>query len=208
MEKKEHARKDYLRLPYLRSRFYLRTWGRVKQPTVFCNNCLGGMVLHDFELRFNSPTVNLWIPEKDYLEYISNFEAYRNPKFEELETENDYPVGLMNGKIHCHFMHYTSFKEAVEAWRRRENRIDLNNAFYIFVEGDECDYNDLRRFDSLPYKHKIAVTRGTYPDIRCARNVKGFNFEPDSQSLYDWRKFTLKRVYDDIDWACFLSGKH
>ena len=34
--------------------------GRVdKDISIFCNNCIGTFVAHDFHLAFNSPTVNL-----------------------------------------------------------------------------------------------------------------------------------------------------
>lgn len=29
--------------------------------SLLCNNCVGAMVLHDLGLRFNSPTVNLYL---------------------------------------------------------------------------------------------------------------------------------------------------
>ena len=40
--------------------------------SLLCNNCVGAMVLHDFGLRFNSPTVNLYLipPPIIYVSFV------------------------------------------------------------------------------------------------------------------------------------------
>lgn len=42
-----------------------------KNISIFCNNCIGAFVAHDFRLPFNSPTVNLMIPPSDFIEYLN-----------------------------------------------------------------------------------------------------------------------------------------
>lgn len=61
------------------------TWfrqGKVPNDiSIFCNNCIGAFVAHDYHLPFNSPTVNLMIPPTDFIEYIEHLEKY-NTKME------------------------------------------------------------------------------------------------------------------------------
>ena len=82
-------------------------------PSVVCNNCTGAMVLHEYGLQFCSPFVNLWIPPKDYLYLLHHLKDLVMADFEDITGENlqyGYPVGLLGGKVHVHFMHYHSFE--------------------------------------------------------------------------------------------------
>ena len=44
--------------------------------TIISNNCLAGILYHDFQMKFNSPTINLvFETEKDYIEYLSDLDC-------------------------------------------------------------------------------------------------------------------------------------
>ena len=45
-----------------RKRYHINKAKRFKGPvpSIICNNCLGGVVLHDLGLPFNTPTINLF----------------------------------------------------------------------------------------------------------------------------------------------------
>lgn len=174
------------------------------ERSVFCNNCLGAMVSHDYLLKFNSPTVNLWMYPGDYLRFVSNLSKYIGAPIEEKITELNYPVGLLNGELTIYFMHYSSFDEAVKAWRRREKRIKIENAYFILVEADGCTYDELRQFDALPYENKLIVACRDYPDLKCATTVKGFTPETNVTVLYRYNGLVHK-VYDGVDWQKFLK---
>ena len=40
--------------------------------TVFSSNCVGAVACHDLGMRFNSPTVNLFMKPADYLRFLGN----------------------------------------------------------------------------------------------------------------------------------------
>lgn len=40
--------------------------------TILCNNCVGGVILHELGERFNSPTVNLFFGAEDYIKFWKN----------------------------------------------------------------------------------------------------------------------------------------
>ena len=173
--------------------------------TLLCNNCTGAMVLHDYGLRFDTPTVNLFIRPKDYIELLSDIRRYMQSEIENITFENKYPVGLLGGKIRIDFLHYSSFANAVASWKRRTARIDYDHIYAVLVERDGCTYEDLQRFDSLQLVHKVALVHKHYPDIKSSFVI---NY-PDKNGLLgqiiDYQGQFGKRYYDSFDWKQFLE---
>lgn len=44
--------------------------------TLICNNCIAGCVLHDLGLQFRTPTINLYMPFPDYINFLCNIKEY------------------------------------------------------------------------------------------------------------------------------------
>lgn len=105
-----------------------------KNISIFCNNCIGAFVAHDFRLPFNSPTVNLMIPPSDFIEYIANLEYYTNAPIEPTKSDQSWPIALLGGKVHIHLIHYKTVEEGVLAWRRRETRINAKRMYFVLIE--------------------------------------------------------------------------
>ena len=47
-----------------------------KNPSIISSNCNGGFIYHDLNLKFFSPTINLFFYPKDYIKFIANLEYY------------------------------------------------------------------------------------------------------------------------------------
>lgn len=187
---------------------YLMLRGGVnKDVSIFCNNCIGAFVAHDFRLPFNSPTVNLMIPPSDFIEYISHIDKYTGADIKEIDSDKNWPIALLGERIHIHLIHYSSVNEAAKAWFRREKRINREHCYYILVETDGCTYEDLKNFDSLPYKHKVALTHKHYPDIKCAFKIKGYESVCAVTSSYRFHPIFPFREYDQFNWLKFLKQK-
>lgn len=122
-----------------------------KNFTVLCNNCVGGVILHELGERFNSPTVNLFFKAEDYLKFLENLDYYLKQALVEVESEKNYPVAKLDD-ITIYFMHYSSFDEAKTTWQKRVARINKNNLYVIFVQQSGCTERVLEEFDKLPYK--------------------------------------------------------
>lgn len=71
--------------------------------TIIANNCIAGCVLHDLNLRFDTPTINLYIPFPDYILFLKNLKRFVYADFTELPSENGHPVGLLGGGNSCLF---------------------------------------------------------------------------------------------------------
>lgn len=173
--------------------------------SLFCNNCVGALELHDYGLRFDTPTVNLLIHPKDFVEMLSHLGAYMQADMEDITNGNRCPVGLLGGRIQLFFHHYASFDKAKAAWKHRAKWVDYDNIYAVLVERNGCTYEDLQNFDRLPIKRKVALVHKEYPEIRCAYVVRGTLEGEALGQIIAFRGCFGKRYYDQFDWARFLD---
>lgn len=124
--------------------------------SLISQNCIGGIIYHDANQRFLSPTVNLYILPKDFIKFVNNLDYYLSLT-PNVKMGKDYPIGTL-GDIQINFMHYSSPEEAVEKWEERKRRINFNKIFVIMVERDGFDDEDFKEFLKINYP-KILFTR-------------------------------------------------
>lgn len=192
-----------LRLRKFRFRFIKKSVGGGK--TLLCNNCTGAMVLHDYCLRFDTPTVNLFIRPADYVELLSDLRHYVQAPMEDITGGNSYPIGLLGGRIRIDFLHYATFAAAAAAWKRRAARIDYDNIYAVLVERDGCTHADLLRFDSLPIRRKVALVHKACPDIKCSFVIDYQGEDGLLGQVIDYCGNFGSRYYDRFGWARFLE---
>ena len=181
-----------------------------KEPSLLSSNCNGAFLLHDLGLEFRTPTVNLWMKPKDYIELLKHLEAYlKEPlQFDDrLEQQYGYPVGVLKDTVKIYFQHYKTRQEAQEKWEKRSARVDLQNLFIWFTDRDGCTYEDLKEFDALPYKNKVAFTHVSYPEFKSAFYIEGFEKEKEVGLIFDFKKdkFAVK-YYDDFPYVEWFNG--
>lgn len=176
-----------------------------KDITLISNNCLAGCVLHDFSMRFDTPTINLFIPFPDYIKFLTDLKCYVNKEIEDITGDSPYPIGLLGGVIHLHFLHYKSFDEAVDAWKRRCRRIHWDNVRVVLVERDGCTESDLKEFDELSYPHKIALVHKKYSNIKSSYLIKGFEQCPELGNIMTFVNSWGRKHYDQFNWRRFLN---
>ena len=136
--------------------------------TIICNNCFAGRLYQDLNLSYNTPTVGLYIMFPDFNEFVSNIEYYQSADLTFVHqskyqignerisnAKHKYPIALLDGKIEIHFLHYKSEEEALNKWKRRTGRINLNNLIVIGSEQNNCKEEDILGFDKIPFKRKI-----------------------------------------------------
>lgn len=173
---------------------------RHHSPTVISSNCTGGFMLHDLNLRFHSPFVNLYLTPKDFIRYLSNIPFYQAQPLTFIQTERAYPVGQL-ADIQLHFMHYHSEQEAAQKWQARSQRMNFDDLFIIMTERDGCTYEDLLAFDQLPFKHKVVFTHKVYPELKSSVHITGFEHQQMVGDLFEYAGFWGKRYYDQFDYV-------
>lgn len=97
-------------------------------PTLICSNCCGGLLYHWLGLKFQSPFINLYMNNEDFLTAMENFDEFINGEIiEDKNSDKEFPVGIGVHGERIYFMHYPNFSYAIEKWKERVKRIDRNN---------------------------------------------------------------------------------
>ena len=60
--------------------------------TILASNCIGGIVYHSLKMQFLSPTVNLWMIEKDFQKFCFDIRYYVDQKLTFIESDKAFPV--------------------------------------------------------------------------------------------------------------------
>lgn len=174
-------------------------------PTLICSNCAGGFIYHWLGLKFRSPFINLFLTPEDFIKALENFDEFINTPLKEVKNSGeDYLVGEGAYDIKVYFMHYKNFEEAVQKWNERKTRINKNNMGIILsnysVEGSEL----LKRFDLLPYKHKIVFVDKPVENLESTFYLK--KFTPGRKNLYRTISLSGKRCIDQFDYVEFINS--
>ena len=175
--------------------------------SLVASNCNGAFILHDLNLKFRSPFVNLWIRPKEYIKYLENMEHYEKCEMEFVSEEGiEYPIGKLDD-VRIYFQHYKSEQEAEQIWEKRQARLNKNNLFILFTDRDGCTYEDLKRFDALPYENKKVLCCKEYPELKSAVYVKEFAGEKQVGDCFEFcNKISPRKYYDVlkyVDWFNF-----
>ncbi len=156
-------------------------------PTIFCPNCWGGHTYHSLGLRFESPTINMFMEHADYIKFLSNPKHYiqseifyEKMKFNKVQKV-EYPVAICDD-IFLHFNHNVYFEDAKKDWERRKQRIKWDNLFVMFYDEDK---ELVDRFCELPYERKFCLV--PYEDrSECVISVNYKEYE-DLEELEFWQ---------------------
>ena len=177
-------------------------------PTIISSNCNGEFWYYDMKLKFFSPTINLSFDMNEYVKMLENLRWYmEQPILPYEDNRFEFPTGKLVD-IEIRFNHYNTFDEAVVKWEERKKRIDWDNLFILGIDGDNCTYKTMQRFDKLPYKNKVIFTHIPYPEIKSSYYIPGFENEEGVGVLLDFKKqFLVRRYLDDFDYVAFLNGK-
>ena len=189
------------------------------KPTIIARDCVGGVLYHQLNLKFLSPTINLFFEPEDFNLFCLHLKDYLDGRiFEIVDTGLDYPVGLLIPKkdssidkpIKIHFMHYESFEDALKAWNRRKKRIDWDS---IYVLSTMCYSKETASINSglISDWNKIS-----YPKVMLVDQKYGFDDEfvinkPEGCEEYAWLLYVPdknnpdKRVFNEFDFINFLN---
>lgn len=156
--------------------------------SVISSNCFAGRIMQDLNMEYNSPTLGLYFMYSDYIEFLSDLKFYLTKakitfvEQSKYEVGNErrknwkhwYPIGLLDGKIEVHFLHYYSVEEAAEKWYRRAARVNFNKLIIIGMEQNLCTEEDISSFDNLPFERKYMFTTKKLPELKSNIYVQEF----------------------------------
>lgn len=128
--------------------------------SVISQNCIGGVFYHDMGLPFLSPTINLYFKEPDFIKLALNLKYYMECSLN-MRWEEEYPVGIL-GDVTIYFMHYSSCKEAKEAWNRRKERINYDRVLVLATDRNGFTETTYQQWEKIPYKKILFSTKKKY----------------------------------------------
>lgn len=178
--------------------------------TIISSNCVGGVISHELGQKFNSPTVNCWFYNKDFVRFCENLGYYVNGcelQCDEKESkEMGYPVGDLAG-IKIYFLHYRTFDEAKIKWDERKQRINWDNIYLTMMQSSADDDDLLERYLKLPYQ-KVLFTIKNNSTNKCFCYLEGTIENGEIKDLCQYEhKFTGRRLIDKFDYVAFLNSK-
>ena len=188
-----------------------------KDFSLFTNNCLAGFIYHDLGLQFLSPTINLRIKPKEFIEFVSDLKYYLNQEIKEVKNiDSSIPVGIIDGddnhnSITINFDHYSNFEEANKKWNERKARINYNNVYVIMEYYDGIHKEELiSLFKKIPYKNKMILTHKDHSEnyttaIHCFND--DLNMENIGGKIFRYNGLTGKRYYEEFDYIKFLNKR-
>jgi len=136
--------------------------------TILCNSCIGGVMYHYCGKQFCSPTINLWMHDKDFYKFVNNLSYYINEKIKFIDSEDGTPVGMC-GDITIYFNHYSSEEEAERKWSDRLLRMNLDNLFIVCSDRPYADenitYEQIASLKSIECKGRVVFSNRKYDDI-------------------------------------------
>lgn len=177
-----------------------------KDISVFCNNCTAALILHELGMKFNSPCVNLYINEADYIKFISDLKHYQSCKLKFIKSEFDYPVAKLDD-VTIYFMHYENEQEAEAKWIQRFERVKYDNLYFMLHQRKGCTDEIIKQFDELPYKNKVSFTCKPYPQYNSNFYIPNCEIDGYLDHLFSYKgKFTGKKFYDDFDYVNWFNS--
>ena len=177
--------------------------------TIISNNCIAGIICHDLNVTFNTPTINLFFSNlSEFIKYVNNLSVYSNSDLvEKSNNDKEYPVGYLIhdlGNIELHFMHYHSFEEAKNKWIERSKRINYENIYVVMELGIYTTQDLFDEFNNIVYKNKVAIIN----DLISGNSFKMGIYDKGYKSgkLLEFKTpYSLKRYLDEFDYISFLN---
>ena len=152
-------------------RYRYRSWKVVdRDVSLFCHDCTGGALLHTVNMRFNSPTINMYFPDlHEYCTYLKYIKEYSElPLLEKVDENLNFPCGVLrhpvHGDVHLCFNHDKTFSDAADKWNKRVQRIYFSKVYVLLVMKKK-DMGLLDKYSSLPYRKVIITFPDVYPEI-------------------------------------------
>lgn len=186
--------------------------------TIFTENCLAGALYHDFGMQFRTPLINGGFSTQDYIKFLTKPQFYMQQKLVFVSNKDeslplfyrelDCPVARIED-LHFRFTHYQMKEDEIcELWNRRIARINWENLFVVLCEKKGCTYEQMKEFESLPYKNKLILTSKYYPKLKSAFQIKGFeNIGYIDNLLKEMPSFPFntKRYYEQFNFINWLN---
>lgn len=141
--------------------------------SIISNDCWGGQAYKYAGIPYNTPFVGLFMMAPCYISLLSDlqrhlqhsrFEFIPESRYEQANAYRQqkqwmYPIGILNGEMEVHFMHFKTADEALTKWTQRSERVNFGNLAVKFDSAkDGADPGSVSLFDELPFRKRLVVS--------------------------------------------------
>ena len=183
----------------LRSRInkyvYPQYVGEKSGISMISQNCIGGLLMHEYHMKFLTPTINCYMSMPDFVSFCENLPGNLKSDLQEKKDETDhaFPVAKL-GELELIAVHYKTFDDFRNAWYRRRQRVNLNRVLLIMTDRDGFTADLLPRIAKLPYE-KVLFSHVDYPEYDFVCKIPGFENAETVGSVTDFIGISGKRLY-------------
>jgi len=169
--------------------------------SIICSNCAGGAISHRLGKEFLSPTVNLWLHQRDFLKLAADLKNYMSYELEFVESEYDFPVAKLKD-IFIYFNHSKTCEEAAADWNRRKERINYDNIFLLMYDREDLTEQELRQIEDIPCRGKVVFSDKDRPGLDYVVRLKPSGRHDGSQCMDRDRLgfFSFEKQFDFVKW--------
>ena len=178
-----------------------------KDFSILAPTCIAGVIYHELGQQFLSPTINLWMYDKDFLKFVHNLKEYLSYELRFVQGIDPTPTAYC-GDLLIHFNHYHSEEEARAKWEERKIRVNYENLFIIMADqpdGGVITHEDMLSLKDIDCKGKIILTVKDYDDIDYLVHLPKDPVK-DCVNMYMFDKspilgrYRWERVWDYVSW--------
>lgn len=179
--------------------------------SIICCNCMAGIIYHNLDQKFLSPTINTMIPSGYFVKFISNIKYYLNQELIFI----DGPLILNGEEVNCpvaklddimiYFTHYNTKEDALEKWNSRKKRVNYDNMYIIFNDRDGVTKEMLDNFDTSIFKNVVMFTSKDEFDYPFSFKLS----EKDIGNINFKKNITGLRIFEEkFDYVSFLNSNN
>ena len=180
--------------------------------SIIASSCLSGIIYHDLERQFLTPTININFRNNDFYYFASHLKEYIASNMEEFVIQGStFPHGILKVSglpdVVINFPHDSSFIEAKKSWDRRKQRINYNYIRVMAVQKD-ISQETIDLFSNIPYKKVLfyGINHGGRLTCECVHNdFLEKETQTTTRSIAGFSGLTSKRNFDSFNWAKFIK---
>lgn len=162
----------------------------------------GGVIYSRLDEPFLSPTINLWIGNKDFVRFCARLEKYLNQDLSFEKAGLNYPVGIVDD-IRIHFNHAKTESEAKMLWDKRKERVRFDNLYLLMVGIEGLSENDIRIFGDIPCRNRAILTHEPMKNCDFYYPMKKSKFRKNANRFMDKGadlKWSFEKQFDFVKW--------
>lgn len=180
--------------------------------TILSSNCIAGIIYHRLGKRFLTPTINLWLPQPDFVEFCVHLDYYLSQELTFIETDRNYPVGQLRGNgndiptITINFNHDNNPEDAREKWNERKKRIVRDNMYIMLYALDGITVEQIKRLENVPCRNKVVFTSKPIPEINWSVYIKPVMSHRYPYNYLEKDVFGVRYFEKKFDCVSFLNS--